>query len=406
MQTVKNTFLKAYILYIKAIRALSRTPPSEIVLIPPASKGSLGDQALLQGIQNYFCTTQEPVVRQALPRGFEEIPLLEPCLPSFNVTAKSLKSDLQFLNALTRARMICMPGADVMDGRYNVDQTVFSLYCLDLAARAGVPSRLLGFSFSSEPRPEVVQRFKSLSPAVRCFARDPVSKARFERATGRTIGLVADLAFLVTPSSKSETARTTLDWISRQRTSPDVSVIGLNANALTLKESPEKIIRAYVDLIEKLSQTSPQSRFVFIPHDFRRGNDDEDINSAIVSNISQEHLDKIYQTKAPLDAWDAKAIAKACDLVVTGRMHLAIAALGSGTPVIGIGYMGKFEGMLGYFSLNDSLVTPREAYTDLRLPDIVLHHLKNINEINKNISSNLPTVREMSLKNFEGITTE
>src|SRR5690606_16796095 len=135
MQTIKNIFLAAYIFYIKAIRALSRTSPAEIILIPPASKGSLGDQALLQGDQNYFSTAQKPVVRQALPRGFEEIPLLGPCLPSFNVTAKSLKSDLQLLNALTKARMICMPGADVMDGRYNVDQTVFSLYCLDLAAR-------------------------------------------------------------------------------------------------------------------------------------------------------------------------------------------------------------------------------------------------------------------------------
>ena len=43
------------------------------------------------------------------------------------------------------------------------------------------------------------------------------------------------------------------------------------------------------------------------------------------------------------------------DLVLTGRMHLAIAALGMGTPPLCVAYMDKFEGLFHLFDIASRL---------------------------------------------------
>ena len=65
--------------------------------------------------------------------------------------------------------------------------------------------------------------------------------------------------------------------------------------------------------------------------------------------------DRVEMLRPPLNAWELKHLAGMVDLVLTGRMHLAIAALGMGTPPLCVAYMDKFEGLFHLFNIASRL---------------------------------------------------
>jgi polysaccharide pyruvyl transferase WcaK-like protein len=65
----------------------------------------------------------------------------------------------------------------------------------------------------------------------------------------------------------------------------------------------------------------------------------------------------------PADRPDViKRLTRQLDLVFTGRMHLAIAALGSTTPTLSIAYQDKFEGLYQHVDLSsEHILSPRQC---------------------------------------------
>lgn len=387
--------------YVRIHRRLAPWKQMEILVAPPASAGSLGDQALLQGLNDGLAKGWNCRLRQVLLPNYEAITLLEGGVHSIAVCPGTL-SDLRLLLALRHARLFCVLGADVIDGRYDEGQALYYLRALDLAASAGIPSRLLGFSFSEKPNPCVVERFKSLAPQIVCCSRDPVSRRRFEEFTGRSARQVADLAFLVTARAESPTALRALAWM-RDEHAGGARILALNGNVLTYPSTPGAIHAAYAEMINGLAAQDATLRFVLVPHDFRGRESDHLCHLEIVSRLDERAKPRTLLLESPLHAWDAKAVAAASDLVVTGRMHFAIAGLGSGTPVIGIGYMGKFEGLLGYFGLEALLVDPVAAYEEHALPARVLEALPALPEYRERIAHRIAAIRELSRENFSGL---
>ena len=53
-----------------------------------------------------------------------------------------------------------------------------------------------------------------------------------------------------------------------------------------------------------------------------------------------------------------KGLVGLVDFAVTGRMHLAIAALGMEVPVVALAYQGKFDGMMQRFDLGQMVFDP------------------------------------------------
>ncbi len=377
----------------------------EIVVATPGTAGSLGDQALLQGIWAGFAKSGGVQLRQLLLPGFELIPTDPPGLPAKRVTNYSAFGDIKFLWHLRKARLFCVPGADVMDGVYDRHQALAYLHMSDLAVRAGVRTRLFGFSFSSRPSPEVVERFKSLSPEVVCCVRDPGSLARFERMTGRSGALVADLAFLLEPEKRAPIARELSRWIAAKHqvlagTQEKPRVVAINANALTGLEKQEVIVGVFVALIEKLAAQHPNMGFILIPHDFRSEGSDASVNPVILARLAASTQARARMMTSPFDSWDAKAIVGECDLLVTGRMHLAVAALGVAVPVIGIDYNDKFAGLFSYFGIDSLVVTAAEAYAAHGLETLVEQTLPRCEDIRRHLAARRDRVRQLSLRNF------
>ena len=73
--------------------------------------------------------------------------------------------------------------------------------------------------------------------------------------------------------------------------------------------------------------------------------------------------DRVEVLSPPFSAWDVKGLCAHLDGVLTGRMHLAIAALGTGTPPLSVAYRGKFEGLMRHIGLDGGLIAP-EAFLD------------------------------------------
>jgi polysaccharide pyruvyl transferase WcaK-like protein len=307
---------------------------------------------------------------------------------------------VRFLFELSRCRCLVILGADVIDGRYDLDQALLYLHACRLAAEAGVPARVASFSFSDKPAPQVVNSFARMPQAVRFFVRDPVSLERFRSATGQEATLAADAAFLMAPTAESQTAREAIR-VCREWRAHGHTLIGVNLNPLTLP-GLEEGVDAYAAEISALMRERPEIRLLLVPHDTRPLHSDAEALSRLLARLDGTGS-RAAIVRPPLDAWDARAVVREMDVVVTGRMHLAISALSQAVPTIGVAYMGKFEGLMQHFSLRSSLVSTQEILRAGVLRRMVEEVLARRVEQVATIERALPAVIELARRNVEGL---
>lgn len=380
-----------------------------MVLYPANDFGSLGDQAM-------FLSAIEGLKKQ----GYHEFSLLSPIRPSKNdipeFSSNLLNPDFYFKDSITQSIHfqktfasndgLFIIGADVMDGHYSTINSLRKIHLLQLAADLGLPTKVFGFSFNEHPADEVVTALKYLPPEVQLLARDPVSQRRLESKLNRSIRLVADLAFLLQANPSGESASTTLNWIKKQK-DDGARVIGINANALLARNNfkdPFPIATGLAHTMVELNKTNPDLRFVMIAHDFRGTYDDALLNrvSAEIASFTNSSLKKnIFIMPTPCTAAEVKAVCRDLDLAITGRMHLAIACLGQGTPALCIGYQGKMEGLFEHFELQNMVISPKDAFNSNQLVKSANILLTKTPELRTQISEYLPKVLSLAKLNFE-----
>jgi polysaccharide pyruvyl transferase WcaK-like protein len=274
-----------------------------------------------------------------------------------------------------------------------------------MAARQGLETSILGFSVNDSPDDAAIADLAALSHRVRLCVRDPVSLGRLaSRGIGNLIR-VADLAFLMPPAGHSFATERAERWIEAQRSAGrSVLVFNLSTQALTEAGRLGKaVLQQLADLIETLISTR-RSSVLFLPHDLRAHGtakeSDVAIAVALSRLVSKKLVDHRYHAVAvPTSAAEAKRLAGLADWVVTGRMHLAIAAWGMGKPVIGISYQGKFEGLAQDLGMSSCLVDSR-TFDVQRLADTCLGMLKQIEEVAAAVRARLPHVVEMAGMNL------
>ena len=133
----------------------------------------------------------------------------------------------------------------------------------------------------------------------------------------------------------------------------------------------------------------------FVPHDVRARNDD--IGAA--REVSSRHAHSTMGVWIPESAAHAKALLSISDLVVSGRMHAAIAALSQGIPAVGIAYQDKFEGVFAQVGQQDCLVA-EESHAGLAstVESVLVTKADRGAEINKH----LPGVRRRAMSMLAG----
>jgi polysaccharide pyruvyl transferase WcaK-like protein len=342
-----------------ALRAARRVlpKPRKVCVIPPSGAGSLGDQAMME------------VVRRVLSArfGLEAFFLYEPraitaalgedCRHVVLSTSKARFA--QMAMAALRSSHVVYLATDTLDGSYSPHIVNAWLRFIDRAGRAGARIGFLNFSFSEHPDPSVRDRLRAMSGAY-FSVRDEVSLARFAQSTGQTAVLGADIAFLLEPDITSPSAARAAGWAREQKRQGRI-VVGVNASGHTLENMRSKGVSAYVEVLRQWLAADDARAVLLMPHDFRPTPiGDVEAADAIAGALRDKFDDRVEVLSPPFSAWDVKGLCAHLDGVLTGRMHLTIAALGMGTPTFSVAYRGKFEGLMRHLGLDGGLIAPEE----------------------------------------------
>lgn len=290
-------------------------------------------------------------------------------------------------------------GADIMDGYYNIEVPLMMLVSADIATKQGLSSTILGCSFNNQPAPELRSFYNRVDKKAALNARDELSYARLTAFSKKVPRLVADSAFTLKPGTADAAAS---EWI-KVRKEADRIVVGINVHPMLIKNaSPEQVECIVASMIQAIIHTSRNEpcSWLLLPHDYRPSIGDEACLQAIYHRLSVEGID-CYYFPGKRRASELKAIASRLDGVITGRMHLAIAALGMNVPTLSLTYQEKFEGLYKHFNLPVSLLlSPSIFDTPSKLSDSILEFVRNLGTHAATISTHLQQVLNLSEKNF------
>jgi polysaccharide pyruvyl transferase WcaK-like protein len=255
-------------------------------------------------------------------------------------------------------------GADLIDGYYAPAVSQFLFLLLKIASLMNVKGSLISCSFNSSPPKPVLRAARKMLRDTRVHARDAYSAERLSAVLGRPVKHSADVAFGLNPKA-TDHGRQIVDWMRKQE-SVHRQVIALNVNLLPIvRQFPgreDEYVRQWGEWLARMVDKG--FSFVFLPHDYRSEWSDE---VALVKLLEQAAPNTRLYCLLPavrLHAPEIKNVVSHCLLTVTGRMHLAIASLGTGVPVIAYAYQSKFEGILRLFD-SEKFVRPIEGiYND------------------------------------------
>ena len=293
-------------------------------------------------------------------------------------------------------------GADILDGHYGAPVAAKLLVIAGLLSRIGVPAAFLGFSFNSWPEPALRAFFSEVDADVRFNVRDEVSLGRFEAFAKRKGRLVADSAFSLQPNLESEGARTISDWCAGQRAQGRV-VVGLNVHPMLYVNPTEKQVGQIIDTtIAAIEGSDPNVAWLLLPHDYREGKGDEVVLRRIAEGVGPGAKDRCLYVPGRHDAATLKAMASRLDGIVSGRMHLAIAGLGSGAPVLALTYQGKFDGLFRLVGLPEwLLLSPDQAFVQGRLAEVLPRFLAELPDLKAKVGERLPALKAASALNYD-----
>jgi len=408
--------ISIYAFFLRFLRRIGwvRVLPSSALILPPAAPGSVGDEALVVATVEYLKSQNVKSIGLVSHNINMEYPVS--VLESFDMrdyfiyssAIKFLKKAFAFGFFVIKYENFYLLGADLMDGHYSDYATFKRVKLVEIAEKSGLKSTILGFSFNDNPTPVAVKIFKQLPDRVKLCARDALSRERLEKKIGRAVTLVADVAFLLPPDEESPRVSDVSEWIESQKRD-DRIVVGINCNQQLIEKLPqettETLVESYVNCLRSLSDKFERISFLLLPHDFRTLKDipsDDKLSRLILERLPSEIEAHARKIPAPSSAREIKAIVGKIDFVLTGRMHLAVAALGRGTPIFCVTRQGKFEGLCKHFELENVTITPRE-FVDKNSDNLTKalgQAIENRDALHQKIGHQLPKVKELAELNL------
>lgn len=410
LSTVLISLYALILSFLRSLGVISRIYSSALIL-PPSDPGSLGDEAMVVGIVNYLrqrgLTNISLIayynVNEKYPVDSYEYLDLKDFFTN-GISYRSLWKFIQFGYSVSQYERFYCLGADIMDGYYSDVRTLKRVKMVEMAAKVGLLSAILGFSYNSKPTQLSVKVLHDLPTQVSLYAREKVSYQRLiAKVPDHPVHLIADLAFLLSPAETSEKVARSLEWIQAQRNDKN-QILGININSLLLKMLPEQtadtLVQTFVDSIVTVHEQNPSLSFMLLPHDSRQTQEnlsDDILANKILEKLPTQLQSHCFKIPFPCQAAEVKAIVKHIDYVISSRMHLAIACLGQGIAVACITYQDKFAGLYQHFDLKPLTISPQELFepNTSKLVDLIWNLIQQQSQLNEQIERKLPEVKKM-----------
>lgn len=370
--------------------------------------GSKGDEAMMVAViaqlRRSYPGTTIGMVTATIEAEEAALGLATTPVPGWNSQfAKNYASMRAF-----RPNRVVIVGADVMDGYYSPATTAKLLVLADTMARQGIGAAILGFSFNAQPSGLLRPVFDGLSPEVVLNVRDKLSLNRFRAFCRAPARLVADAAFMLEPSAATPAIDEVRAWSADRRAKADI-VMGFNIHPMLIRNSgPDDIAllaRAAVDALRTV-MTRRAVSVLLISHDYRGAQGDDACLEPLHRALADEMGPRLMYGTHRSSAAELKAIAGEMDVVVTGRMHLAIAALGMGKPVGALAYQDKFRGLFAHFDYPDKyLLGPAALVDGVSLVNMMCDLMDELPLLTARVGEKLPTVIEASRRNVDTLVS-
>lgn len=381
-----------------------RSPaPNHYAILAAARFGSIGDLAMIEGLYRILSSKGTPTVHLAT---YSRQDVWEASFEFSDQTPipRSYSEFLLWRNIFANQEHVYLNGADVLDGKYSIKDTLARLRFIKFAALACNHCTITGFSFNANVPKQIVDAFKGLPPNVTCCLRDPKSKERFDALTGRQSRQVADLAFMVQPDTLDVSSLSYSAILQAKEKGQTIVGITPNLHSVTSDHSEaQKAVIAKDQMLEtvrSLHAERPDLFFILLPHDIRSGLSDATICEKMMPDLESRNIAYHYVNE-PLTPSFIKGIVGHVGLLITGRMHCGIAALGQGTPVVFIDYQDKVKGLESFFGISASTYANDDIPASAaRITTLAKQSLGNLSEIKKQIESRLPAVLKLSEANM------
>ena len=388
--TFINVMMGRFLLFCMRSRGKRLVRPDTSALIAAPGGGNIGDQAMLESFlhnvadKKLIITTNQNALSIPPLYSLDVEVITMPGL-IYGQPHAFVRDFVRFLRLLPRLKSLSVIGADVMDGGYNPHASAMRAYAGIFAMKAGVPSRILGFSWNNRPHRKAVAALRLADKTgVSLLVRDAVSHQRLNELGMRNTALTADLVF-ANPNQQDQGIDDVLGYCR------DKPVALVNASGLIAKEIDQ--IEEYKAIINKLHEK--QYAVVLLPHVIRDGANDLDVCEAIAASDPD-----IYFVNRLLEPDQVKRLAQAAQLVVTGRMHLSIMSLNAGTPAIVLSTQGKVDGLMKFFSLPELSLEPEPGF-GARVASLIDLVQNNHENYLAKLAQNIEQVRLLANKNFQ-----
>jgi len=405
---VKECLLLIIYIFSKVVNILfpNKKAKSNAIILAPSWHGSIGDEAVIDSIsfQLKNKNINTTLIHYGNSKEWSYLKNIDQwySIPNYFKTG-GWKDHLKLIFLFRKHSFFYAMGTDMMDGCYADWLTNGIIKITNQAAYSGLKTTIVGFSLNSWHIKEVVRNLSNMHKTVRYCLRDNISLQRFkEIAPQKTTELTTDMAFLLKPTLINEDIKKVYDWINLEKEKGSL-VIGININPQLFDDEAkvDSLILSSSEALLKIEKANKKIKFILIPHDFREYNSDLELLKKL-----KEKLDKCLTSgfkiiDKPFLASDMKGLVENFDLVITARMHLAIACLGQTIPIGCLVYQGKFEGLFNHFSLDRKyMLDPNKALIQDELTSFIQQIIDERLLIKESIIKQLPSVKKKSFANL------
>jgi colanic acid/amylovoran biosynthesis protein len=370
----------------RAVALRRSTGRKAAVLLPVGDAGSLGDEAMLHALAGRLAEQgfdelsiledgNATAARRPTPTAVERVRTIDIGDYLRTTTHSPLRRIHTVLCGVLDVERLYVIGADMMDGFYSPSLSRNALSLALTAAEAGWDVRFVGFSWNRNPDPECTRLLARLVRLAKVRCRDPLSYERLNGAIGGGVEETMDIAFLLRPDETGRVVGQFRTWADGERRLGR-TIVGLNLSSQLLGRGglpadPDAFADFFVAAVRGAVATPS---LLLLPHDLRGEPSDRHLAERFLNRLPTGWRDHVTIIPADTTAAAVKGIVPATDVVLSGRMHLAIACLGQSVPVCCLTYQDKFDGLFQYLGLGEYVVPP----VDCVGPEVVADKLRKV----------------------------
>lgn len=318
------------------------------LVVTPDGYGSKGDEAMIQGVLNFVEPYNTKIVTQRKDLWINHINNLN------NLYVEKYYELEDFEKAVENEQVAIILGADVMDGTHDIISSTARLKLAKKIADNGGVCHIF-CSFRSDVPKEIIKIIKSLPDNVNFYLRDQFSYKNFINLTRRKCTYFPDLGFFAI-GDKTDTVLQIENELKKLKV--DYNLIGVNFAETSFrslyKEHTNENRKKYVEsVLDSIIRKINDPYIVLICHDTRNWenyNSDDDYNKMALEICKKKGFNNVMRLEPDLMHTEITEILKNLETVITGRMHLSIAAFKA--RIVPIIYTGNGKQK---FSLNDKM---------------------------------------------------